>query len=121
MPKPLPASFVFLACLLAAFGAGAGGIRPGVSHSFSYNPMDDEQNLAPETRVPGRGDCGAQAAGFALGHRASRGLIAEIRHRSGAASIRVIGAGEGVTRDFRPKRLNLQLDLLNRISGVRCG
>lgn len=113
------AGVVFLACLLVAFGASARGLRPGVSQSFSYNPMDEGQTLAPE--APARDECGAAAARFALGRKVTRGLLAEVARQSGAAYVRVIGAGEGVTRDFRPRRINVLLDSRRRVIELRCG
>jgi hypothetical protein len=42
-------------------------------------------------------------------------------HESGAGLIRPIGPDTAVTRDFRPDRVNVEIDRNNTITRVSCG
>lgn len=44
-----------------------------------------------------------------------------VRASGGAVPLRVIGAGDAVTEDFNPTRVNLRTDASGRIVAVDCG
>jgi hypothetical protein len=65
--------------------------------------------------------CRVAAAHFVLGEIYSDTLARRARRRAGAREVRKIEPGRSYTMDFRPDRLNLDIDRNGRISAVRCG
>ena len=65
--------------------------------------------------------CNAAGAGWALGERASAGVLERATIDSGARSARVIEPGEVVTMEFSPDRLTILVNGRNRITDLRCG
>lgn len=65
--------------------------------------------------------CGASLVQSFVGIRANETLRAEIATRSGARTVRWIEPGMAVTMDFRPDRLNAELDQDGVITVFRCG
>ena len=66
-------------------------------------------------------ECGASLVQSFIGIRANTTLRQEIATRSGARDIRWIDPGMAVTMDFRPDRLNAELDQDGVITVMRCG
>lgn len=85
------------ALALLGLGAGCAAVHPGPQHD-------------------GGAACGAAAYGHLWLAPAAR--AAEIAAPGG---VRVIRPGDGVTPDHRPDRLNVEIDPLGRIVGLRCG
>jgi hypothetical protein len=65
--------------------------------------------------------CRDGAARFTLGQRYSERLAGRARRASGAATTRRIAPGQVYTMDFRPDRLNLELDGRGIVRRIRCG
>lgn len=72
------------------------------------------------TPVPGlpdvSGTCGAAALQSLVGQSAR--VLAAMKF---AASTRIIRPGDGVTMDYSPDRVNIEIDLHETIAAVRCG
>lgn len=75
--------------------------------------------------MPNPGDggdrCNAAAAQGLVGQPASSELAAEARRRSGAETVRWLQPGQIVTMEYRYGRLNIKLDVNNRVEGFTCG
>lgn len=56
-----------------------------------------------------------------LGQPADAALQSRARAAAGAGTLRVIRAGSAVTDDYRPGRLNLQVDAGDLLAGAYCG
>ena len=79
---------------------------------------------ADEPPVPAQGSggtCNAAPAQGLIGRESSPELGAEAQRLTGAARMRWIRPGQMVTMDYRAARLNIDLDALGRITGLRCG
>jgi len=74
----------------------------------------------PPPPTAGEPGCGADRLGAYIGKPASDDNLAAIRKESGANAIRVIKPGMAVTMDYRPDRLNVELDDAGRITALRC-
>lgn len=78
-----------------------------------------------DDHVPVHGDtgyiCDADPAQSLVGQVASSGLGARALELTGARSLRWIPPGTAVTMDYRPDRLNIELDAQNRVTALRCG
>lgn len=67
------------------------------------------------------GTCRAEPVQWAVGQPAEQATMARIWRESGAGLIRPIGPRQAVTRDFRPDRVNVELDASNVIIRINCG
>ena len=97
MVRPLVGSLaavLALTCAAAAQPSGSGGLSPS---------------------------CRTAAAHFVLGETYSDALARRARRRAGAREVRKTEPGRAYTMDFRPDRLNLDVDRRGRIQAVRCG
>jgi uncharacterized protein YraI len=65
--------------------------------------------------------CVAEDANWAVGRRATNGVVNRARDESGADLVRVVGPDDIVTQEFRRDRLTLEVDYRNVIMDVRCG
>lgn len=65
--------------------------------------------------------CGADKAKSSIGQSYTVEIGARLQDVSGAKSMRVIRPGQAVTMDYRPDRLNVELDETDRISRISCG
>jgi hypothetical protein len=90
------------------------GVVPG---NPGPGPIDDP-GPGP---IDGPGRCDPSAAMFGAGRVADDRLLAEMRRRSGARTVRVIPAGARVTQEYVYGRLNVIVDTFNRIMDVTCG
>lgn len=77
----------------------------------------------PETMPPeaGAGPCNAEAAVDLTGELASQERAAEAMRLTGAREFRWIPLDSAVTMDYRPARLNVELDQNNVMRTFRCG
>jgi hypothetical protein len=78
-------------------------------------PVEHPQRLADEDR------CDAAAPRELIGKPATPEAGARALKLSGAAMLRWIRPGEGVTSDYMTSRLNIDVDARGRIAGFRCG
>ncbi len=80
---------------------------------------------AGEENVPVHGEsgmtCNAAPAGHLVGRPATVELGAEALKATGSRNLRWIRPGDMVTMDFRPDRLNIELDAQGRVARLRCG
>ena len=97
-----------------------------VSTNLCSQPMFSEREYRQALGGGGRGPapvgrCEALRAEFAVGEAYSRRLGERALQRSGARTLRVRRPGEAYTMEYRPDRLNIDLDRMNRVRGVSCG
>lgn len=111
----------------AASGAGGPGAVPGaVPGSVSGQGLSegmgasssDPRALQAQTTTP---QCQPQAAQEALGRKASPELAERARQLAGAATVRVIGHDDMVTKEYLASRLNLDLDEDGVVRKIYCG
>lgn len=74
---------------------------------------------APEPAAPTTA-CNATPIEALLGQRYTPIVQADAQRRSGARTVRVIRPGMAVTMDYRPDRLNIQLDEAGNVAQLRC-
>lgn len=65
-------------------------------------------------------DCGAGQLGDYVGRKATDEVIAAIRAWRGDHPVRVLKPGAIVTMDYRPDRLNIEVDEDGLIKSLRC-
>jgi hypothetical protein len=65
--------------------------------------------------------CRVAAAHYILGETYSDTLARRARRRARAREVRKIEPGGVYTMDFRPDRLNIEVDRNDRVRAVRCG
>jgi hypothetical protein len=65
--------------------------------------------------------CRDGAARFAIGHRYSAKLAERAQRATRAAVTRKVAPGQVYTMEFRPDRLNFDLDRRGIVRRVRCG
>ena len=65
--------------------------------------------------------CDAARAQDALGKRGTPEVAEAARREAGAQSVRIIGSGQVVTKEYLFGRLNLQLDAQGNVAQVFCG
>jgi hypothetical protein len=97
-----------------------GRLRTSLCQTLFFSEAEYRRALVREVSRPPR-RCDADAAGFAHGRRYTAALAADAQRAAGASELRVRRPGQAYTEDFRPDRLNLDLDRAGRIRGVVCG
>jgi len=65
--------------------------------------------------------CQAEAAQSAIGRTADEATVEAVRTAARARAVRVLHPGQPATMDYRPDRLNLEVDADNKIVSARCG
>jgi len=65
--------------------------------------------------------CDTEAVQSLIGTQGSETVYAKAVQESGAKSHRALGPTDMATMDFRPDRLNIDLDEAGKITGFRCG
>ncbi|MBO9717831.1 MAG: hypothetical protein J7507_13735 [Pseudoxanthomonas sp.] len=83
-------------------------------------------SVQPDPGAPGHfgsaaGACNADPVAWAVGKQAEQETMRRVWHESGAGLIRPIGPDTAVTRDFRPDRVNVEIDRNNTITRITCG
>ena len=87
-------------------------------------------SVQPDPGTPGRnanaaaaasGACKAEPVAWAVGKQAEQEVMARVWRESGAGLIRPIGPDTAVTRDYRPDRVNVNIDKNNTITSITCG
>lgn len=71
--------------------------------------------------APGETPCDTEAVQSLIGTQGSETVYAKAVQESGAKSHRALGPTDMATMDFRPDRLNIDLDESGKITGFRCG
>ncbi|WP_293335945.1 I78 family peptidase inhibitor [Parvibaculum sp.] len=107
---------------------GADNTMPRSEMPGGEMPADGETGISMDEEAAAGADtaaaAGCQAAADALGvwtGKAYSEAESEITAGENVATIRVIRPGEAVTEDFRPDRLNVELDEEENVSRVYCG
>ena len=77
------------------------------------------QNATPPTAAM-EPSCGADQLGGYIGRKASDDVIAAITASRGDKPVRVLQPDSMVTMDYRPDRLNIDVDAKGIITGLRC-
>lgn len=77
--------------------------------------------VPPPAPAPGEFRCVAEAGAWAVGKPVSDGLVAQVISDTHSRNARVVRPGEAVTMDFRGDRVNLMLDLHDKVDRVTCG
>ena len=65
--------------------------------------------------------CGLGSIGDLVGKTITDTMADDARKRSGARAVRVIRPGTMVTMDFRPDRLNIDVNDKGVVTNLRCG
>ncbi|TCM21954.1 peptidase inhibitor I78 family protein [Novosphingobium sp. PhB165] len=99
-----------LLALSACSGTGAGTGKEKVAEAAP--PPAPPPSMEP--------DCGADKLGSYVGQPASDEVIAAIAATRGDKPMRVIKPGMGVTMDYMPERLNVQVGEDGKIKGFNC-
>lgn len=102
----LPAkSFVASSLLAIALGACTGA--------------QPEASLPAPPTAEGPG-CGADQLGSYIGRKATDDVVAAIQAWRGQSPVRVLKPGSIMTMDYRPDRLNIEVDAQGTITRFRC-
>ncbi len=73
-------------------------------------------------RAPALTDsCDTSVLAGLVGKPFTAAVEAEAKKQSGLTNVRVIRPGMAVTMDFRPDRLNIDINEKNIVTGFRCG
>ena len=96
--------------ILIALALGAGTTTPQMA--------GDPPPATPE--LPG-GACQTAALAALVGTPFTPALQADARARAKVRTVRAIRPGMAETMDFRPDRLNIDIDEKNIVTGFRCG
>ncbi|GAB3507578.1 hypothetical protein GCM10027400_06590 [Pseudoxanthomonas daejeonensis] len=97
-----------------------------LSAAFAALLLPACSSVQPDPGAPGHfgsvaGNCNADPVAWAVGKQAEQDVMRRVWHESGAGLIRPIGPDTAVTRDFRPDRVNVDIDRNNTITRVSCG
>ncbi|MGO1069804.1 I78 family peptidase inhibitor [Lysobacter sp. CA199] len=65
--------------------------------------------------------CNAEAARWAIGRAPDEATVERARTETGSRDVRVLKPGMAATMDFRPDRLNIDVNERGAITGLRCG
>lgn len=69
----------------------------------------------------GEGSCESSRASGLVGRTATTELGADALRLTGGNGLRWIQPGQAVTMDYRPGRVNIELDARNRVVRITCG
>jgi hypothetical protein len=94
-----------------------------LSMTMGCAPVSPPANSEENVRVVGgeSASCDADRARSLIGRPASSGRGAEAQRLTGGRGIRWIQPGQAVTMDYRPDRINIELDAKNRVVRIACG
>jgi hypothetical protein len=67
------------------------------------------------------GRCDSDTAKYTLGQFATPALLQQAQKRSGAQIARILKPGDVMTLEYRPERLNLNVDGKGLVTRVNCG
>jgi hypothetical protein len=71
--------------------------------------------------APGQLQCVAGAAAWAVGQPLSDDLVNRVIADTHSRTARVVRPGQAVTMDFRGDRVNVMLDMQDKVDQVTCG
>ena len=97
-------------------------VDSGSSQNPGGTPPPDRPTVpVPPPPEPDRSSCDERKAAFAIGERASNGLLERARAAAGARSARFLRLDQPITLEFQAGRLNLSHDTQNIVRKVTCG
>ncbi len=67
------------------------------------------------------GTCNAQGAHWAIGNAPDQDVVNRILQDTGSRDARVLTPGMAATMDYRPDRVNIDVNDRGAITGIRCG
>ncbi len=124
----LLASVVTASCLVGACGSVGNGVTSptsvGAGSSVDSSVPSDSMSTPPAAvdGVPARVEvCDAAKAQFAIGERASAGLLERTRVAAVAETARFLRPNQPITLEYLITRLNLGLDAREVVRSVTCG
>ena len=96
---------------------------PYVSSGSPVSPVSPEPHVAGGTdgKPHALAPCQAGPAQGAVGQTVTPQRAEAARQQAGARTVRVIGHGDIITKEYDSGRLNLQLDVGGRVVRVYCG
>lgn len=111
-----------------AFTTPAAAIAPAVAPALAAVALATlaacSAQTPPPATMPAQPDmtpgCGADQLQSYVGVKATESVLAGLRDWRGAHPVRVIEPGMAVTMDYRPDRLNIELDEAGIIRKVSC-
>lgn len=67
------------------------------------------------------GACNAEGARWAIGQGVDDEVVNRVLHDTNSRDARVLRPGDMATMDFRPDRVNIDVNERGAITGIRCG
>ncbi|MEH3039262.1 MAG: I78 family peptidase inhibitor [Sphingomonas paucimobilis] len=100
-------------------------MKPTILIALALGACTTTQQTAgdPAPATPGlpAGACDTTALAALVGKPFTPALETDAKARAKAQTVRAIRPGMAVTMDFRPDRLNIDIDDKNVVTGFRCG
>ncbi|MCB2106731.1 MAG: hypothetical protein KDE14_03470 [Rhodobacteraceae bacterium] len=114
---------ISMCALLAGCGAGASFFPPVEPGADNPGAPQIRQPVLPEYLVGCRGHVLVPALGMTLVPRYGQPPPAGqfLREENLTAPYRIIRAGDSISAEHSPERLNVEVDRANRIIGLACG
>lgn len=101
--------------------AVAGCAQPQASPPVQASPPTLGSRPVGPGGAPQIDSCGLGSISDLVGKAMIDTMADDARKRSGARAVRVIRPGTMVTMDFRPDRLNIDVDDKGIVTNLRCG
>lgn len=70
---------------------------------------------------PPPGQCNAEGARWAIGMSPDPDVVDRVTRDTGSRDVRVLHPGTPATMDYRPDRVNIDVNDRGAITGIRCG
>ncbi|MBF6023183.1 I78 family peptidase inhibitor [Lysobacter niastensis] len=97
-------------------------IRTGLALTLLTLALAGCTTTAPATGAqPPTGGCNAEGARWAIGQGVNDDVVNRILQDTGSRDARVLRPGQPATMDFRPDRVNVDVNDRGAITGLRCG
>lgn len=90
----------------------------GLAGCAATQPLQPE---SPGPQIASDGACHADRVAWAVGQPSTQEVMARVWKESGAGLIRPLAPGQAATRDYKPDRINIDIDAKNLITRVYCG
>ncbi|MBZ4038126.1 I78 family peptidase inhibitor [Novilysobacter selenitireducens] len=75
----------------------------------------------PPSANPVEGPCNAEGARWAIGQAVNDDVVNRILRDTNSRDARVLEPGDAATMDYRPDRINVDVNDRGAITGLRCG
>lgn len=97
-------------------------IRTGLSLTVLMLAVAGCTTAPPTTgAAPPTGECNAEGARWAIGQAVNDDVVNRVLRDTGSRDARVLRPGQPATMDFRPDRVNVDVNDRGAITGLRCG